>query len=281
MGKIIIRSKVEKESPYEIPGLNQKVYSLEELVYTYYQNLYRLEESVMDRRLPSWLDRQGKRELAEELIRQIDAAEGSGDLEIFIGTVLEGISYYTPEEIRQAKEQLARWSHADPNIRQKEKWDYSLAEGRIQEAINGYENLVEKLSMTGHNTLLAALYHNLGVAYGRMFVFDKAAEMFAEAFQLSGDRDSKELYMLSLRMYHSKESYVNLIASEKLGEEAAVALEEKLLAVLQRESESENRMYFENIKRQKQLGNQEMYATAMQEFIRDFKNEWRNGYGDF
>lgn len=281
MGKIIIRSRAEKGSPYEIPGLHLKVYSPEELVYAYYQNLYRLEESVIDRKLLSWLDRQGKRELAEKLERQMDTADGSGDLEIFIGTTLEGILYYTPEEIRQAKERLAKWGQGDPNIRQKEKWDYSLAEGRIQEAVNGYENLVEKLSMTGHNALLAAVYHNLGVAYGRLFVFEKAAEMFGEAWKLSGDMDSKELYMLSLRMCHSKESYVNLIASEKLGEEAAVALEEKLLQVLQQEGESKNRMYFENIKKQKQLGNQEMYATAMRELISDFKNEWRNGYGDF
>ncbi len=284
MGKIIVRKKRENDSPYEIPGLAWNVYSPEELVYSYYQNLYLIEKSVMDRRLPDWLRSQGETRLAKQLETQLNKPEADWNMEAFVGLVLEGIPYYTQEEIDRAKAVMAEWSQADPYMRRKERLDFFLGERRLYEAVNGYETLLEDMEAADYAdqaSFQAAVWHNLGVAYGRLFLFDQAAEAFGKAWKLSAAGDSKELYMLSLRMSLPKKDYVNRIAEERLGEEEAMDLEEKLLKLLKKEEQSEKRLSFEAMKQQKELGNQAFYESSLKKMVSSFRNRWRNGNGDF
>lgn len=278
MGRIVVRRKTERKSGYEIPGLKLKVYTPEELVYAYYQNLPRLEPQIMDEELLSWLSDCGRAALSERLAQYISG--GTEKLASFVATVLLGISFYTDEEIRAAETSLREWSQADPYVRKKEKLDYLFEDGRIREAIEGYDEMIQ-----GSDSLsaefLAAVYHNRGVAYAKLFLFEEAAPSFRRAWELSGASDSKELYMLSLRMSLTKESYVNRIAEEELGEEKAVELEERLLMLLKEEENCQNRNRLSEARRQKELGNQAAYEESLHTLVRDLKQTWRNRYGDF
>lgn len=278
MGRIVVRRKTEIKKAYEIPGLKMKVYTPEELVYVCYQNLPRLESQIMDEELLSWLKDCGREALSERLVQSISrGAEGLTD---FVITLFSGIPFYKREEIQEAKEALLDWNQTDPNMRKKEKLGYLFESGRVQEAMDGYDELIRE-SNTLSDEFLAAIYHNRGVVYARLFLFEEASLSFQRAWELSGASDSKELYMLSLRMSLSKESYVNRIAEEGLGEEKAVELEEKLLELLKREESSENRSRLTRIKKQKEVGNQAYYEEELHTLVEDLKQSWRKCYGDF
>lgn len=278
MGRIVVRRKTEIKKAYEIPGLKMKVYTPEELVYVCYQNLPRLEPQIMDEELLSWLRDCGRGALSERLAQSI--SRGSEGLTDFVITLFSGIPFYDKEEIQTAKEALLEWNQADPNMRKKEKLDYLFESGRVREAMDGYDELIrEGDALSGE--FLAAVYHNRGAAYAKMFLFEEAASSFQRAWELSGAPDSKELYMLSLRMSLPKESYVNRIAEEGLGEEMAVELEEKLLELLKREESSENRHRLTQLKKQKEVGNQAHYEEELHALAEDLKQTWRKRYGDF
>lgn len=278
MGRIVVRRKTEVKKAYEIPGLKMKVFTPEELVYVCYQNLPRLEPQIMNEEMLSWLKDCGRETLSERLAQS--AAKGAEGLAGFVITLFSGISFYSEKEIQEAKEALLEWNQADPNMRKKEKLDYLFESGRVQEAMDGYDELIRERD-TLSDGFLAAVYHNRGVACARLFLFEEAALSFQRAWELSGAPDSKEHYMLSLRMSLPKESYVNRIAEEGLGEEKAVELEEKLLELLKREVGSENRHRLIKLKKQKEIGNQAYYEEELHALAEDLKQTWRKRYGDF
>ena len=278
MGRIVVRRKTEIKKAYEIPGLKVKVYTPEELVYAYYQNLPRLEPQIMNEEILSWLRDCGREELSNRLAQVIGrGAEGLTD---FVTALFSGISFYNEKEIQEAREALLEWNQADPNMRKKEKLDYLFESGRVREAMDGYEELIRKGASLS-DEFLADVYHNQGVAYARLFLFEEAAASFQKAWELSGAPYSKELYMLSLRMSLPKESYVNRITEEELGEEKAVELEEKLLEFLKGEADSEYRRQLTKLKKQKKVGNQAYYEEGLHALTEDLKQSWRKHYGDF
>ena len=278
MGRIVVRRKTEIKKAYEIPGLKIKVYTPEELVYAYYQNLPRLEPQIMNEEILFWLKDCGREKLSERLVQS--AKKGADGLTEFVITLFSGIPFYNKEEIQGAKEALLEWNQADPNIRKKEKLDYLFETGRVREAMDGYDALIREGDSLS-DEFLAAVYHNRGVAYAKLFLFEEAAPSFQRAWELSGSPDSKELYMLSLRMSLPKESYVNRIAEEGLGEEKAVELEEKLLQLLKRETDSKNRSQLTKLRKQKEVGNQAYYEEGLHALVEDLKQTWRKHYGDF
>ena len=278
MGRIVVRRKTEVKKAYESPGLKMKVYTPEELVYAYYRNLPRLEPQIMNEEILSWLKECGREKLSEQLAQS--AAKGADGLTEFVITLFSGIPFYNKEEIQEAKEALLEWNQADPHVRKKEKLDYLFESGRVREAIDGYDELIRE-GDTLSEEFLAAIYHNRGTAYARMFLFEEAAPSFQRAWELSGAADSKEHYMLSLRMSLSKESYVNRIAEERLDEEKAVELEEKLLEFLKKEESSESRSRLTKLKKQKKVGNPAYYEEELHALAEDLKQTWRKRYGDF
>lgn len=270
--------KNRDKNAYEIPGLKLKVYTPEELVYAYYQNLPQLEPEIMDEDLLSWLKEGGREELAQRLAQIIK--KGPEHLDDFVAQLLLEISFYSEEEVREVKKALSDWNQADPYVRKKEKLDYLFEVGRVREAMEGYEEMIRQGDALSEE-FLAKVYHNQGVAFARLFFFEQASVSLKKAWELSGSPDSKELYMLALRMSLPKESYVNRIGEEKLGEEQAVELEEKLLELLKEEAHSENRRRLSESRRQKELGNSAYYEESLHALVEDLKQTWRNRYGDF
>ncbi len=278
MGRIVVRKKTEIKSAYEIPGLKLKVYTPEELVYAYYQNLPRLEPEIMDEKLLSWLRECGREALSRQLAEYME--KGQESFVDFMCQLFRQISFYSEEEIREVHKALIDWNQADPYMRKKEKLDYLFETGRIREAMDGYEEII-KAEKELSKEFLASVYHNQGTAYARLFLFEQAADSLKKAWEISDSPDSKELYMLALRMSLRKESYVNRIEEEGLGEEQAVELEEKLLELLKKEEQSENRRRLSEARRQKELGNSAYYEELLHALTEDLKKTWRNRYGDF
>lgn len=277
MGRIIVRKRIEEKQPYVVPGLGIKVYSPEELVYVYYHNLPQLGMEIVDSNLLSWLEANGRKQLAGSLLQFLGREDNV--LADFIAAVFSGIRFYTEDEVKTAYNFLREWIHADPMLRKKEKMDYLMDRGKIREAIDGYEELAGKEELA--DSLLGAVYHNLGVAYGKLFLFEDAAGYFKRAWQILGTPDSKDAYMFSLRMSLPKESYVNRIVEEGLGEEGAVLLEEKILEMLKDEEKSDMQTRLDEIKKEKQMGNNTYFRTAVKAYVDDRKHAWRKQYGDF
>ena len=94
---ILAKGKIAKK-PYELSYLGQNIYSIEELCYVIYHNIYGINEEFFQISLAKWMKEElGLKELAEKLEAMIVGEHGLKDLVV---TTLCGCDYYNEEEIR-------------------------------------------------------------------------------------------------------------------------------------------------------------------------------------
>ena len=87
--------------PYYISNMAVNIYSMEELSYYIYNNIYLIGTDLFDTGLIDFIDRElGEKELAEEL--EFLSSQNAGLAEMVI-TVLRHVDYYSEEEISELR----------------------------------------------------------------------------------------------------------------------------------------------------------------------------------
>jgi tetratricopeptide (TPR) repeat protein len=208
-GLILCRSEIA-EKPYYVGTGDIYLYSVEELCYYIYNNIYLLPADFFNERLVCFIDEQLKeKQLAKELSSLIAAKAGIGDAVL---TILMYVDYYTQEEIRALREVIGMLDSMPPCERLKAGGDSFLAAGRYFSALEKYSgSLVAADKEHAGDDFVAKIYHNEGVVYGRLLLYHQAAECFEKAYKLGGYEESKKQYYIALRL---------------AGEECAEVLEE-------------------------------------------------------
>ena len=181
MGKIILCRGKKADTPLTVLQTGVKLYTAEELCYYIYNNIYLIGQDFIDDNLISFLDETGEKELAER-VRKLKETGGSL-AQIFV-IILKTIDYYSVAEIEQLKGILNTLGKQSVCERLKARGDGYLNAGYYFAAVRCYESIIKDYK---GKDLLAAdyakVYHNLGTAYARMFMYDKAVIYYDEAYR--------------------------------------------------------------------------------------------------
>ena len=165
----------------EEPGV--QIYSLEELCYYIYNNIYILTNAFLDEKLIAFIRTEIKEPLLADKLEQLKC-ENAGLAEAVV-TILKYVDYYDTAEIEQVKDLLAMLDTQNVYERMKMRADRFLEKGCYYSAISNYDKIVNgerDINLSG--LFYAKVYHNLGTAYARMFFFEKAAKYFEEAYKI-------------------------------------------------------------------------------------------------
>ena len=190
MGKIILCRGQRTDKPYVTPQTDIKLYSAEELCYYIYNNIYLIGQDLIDDNLIEFLQAVGEGELAARVKK---LKESGASLAQILVTILKSIDYYSVAEIEQLKEILNTLGKQSVCERLKARGDGYLNAKFYFAAISCYESIIKDYK---GKDLLAAdyakVYHNLGTAYARMFMYEKAVEYYDEAYRLGQHEESKK-----------------------------------------------------------------------------------------
>ena len=97
MGAVIICRKELAETPYYIESMGIRIYSMEELAYFLYENIYLVDKKMLGTRLWEWLRTEMQNpELADRLQK---GAEAGGSLQNMVLTILRSVEFYSQEEL--------------------------------------------------------------------------------------------------------------------------------------------------------------------------------------
>lgn len=193
---ILCRGTVAKE-PYEMPFTGVKVYSLEELCYYIYNNIYSVTEEVFGPSLVKWLREQtDNAELAKKLDVMIQAGE---TMKNYVVTLLCGCDYYKEDEIRHMIRILDEIANLPLYKKKKIKADNYLRAGLYGKSLAEYRKLLHgsfavNFTMEEYGDIL----HNQGIARFYTSSFEEAGRDFKEAFVRNNQRDSLEHYIWTL-----------------------------------------------------------------------------------
>ena len=129
--------------PYYIENISTNIYSIEELCFYFYHNIYLLDSTILNEELCFWIrDQLGLKKLAENLYKHLDDDEMKvGD---FILPVFKEISYLSLEEFRRLNQQIRQLANEPEVLRQKRKGDYLMEHGKYVNAIKVYQRALRR-----------------------------------------------------------------------------------------------------------------------------------------
>ena len=180
MSKVILCSGPFANKPYLIKMTGRHIYSLEELCYTLYENVYVISNEDFDETLCMWLDTElDEKKLAKRLYQLISQ---ESPVEDKIALILGASDYYTENECKNTIYLLKQMGECSPVEKWKLKGDSYLEHGSFAQAAEEYEQLLRsEKEGTMRKADYAKIMHNLAIAHLYVGSFEQAAAEFQKA----------------------------------------------------------------------------------------------------
>lgn len=227
MGAYILCQTKKAEKPYFIENISTNIYSIEELCYYLYNNLYLVDHTIINEGLCKWLeDELGMETLAAKLRPHMGKFSSAEDI---LYPVFKEINYLTYEELRSLNGRLVKMDSEPLVVREKQKGDALVENGMYVGAIHVYEKLLDSPELKyGESGLKERVYHNLGCVHSYLFQMEKALEYFEKAYILSGSKSSLKIYLLAYRSVRTPLEYDNKLKELSVGEDLKREIEDTL-----------------------------------------------------
>ena len=203
MGGYILCQIKRASMPYYIENISTNIYSIEELCYYFYHNIYLLDETILNEHLCDWIRKElGLERLYRRLYKILEDEQGTSE---FILAVFKEINYLSHQEFKKLIENLNLIQQQPAVLREKKKGDYLLENKMYVNALRIYDNALRKRDKEGLGEQFnGGIYHNMGCAYMYLFQFEEAAECFLKAYGLLGTRQALKHYLTACCMMDEK-----------------------------------------------------------------------------
>ena len=225
-GYILCQTK-KAQRPYFIENISMNIYSIEELCYYLYHNLYLADHTVFNEELCNWL--RDELELVHLAAKLKQNLERNVSVEEMIYPVFKEINYLTYEELRTLNAKLSKMDAEAPVVREKKKGDALVENGMLVSAIHVYEKLLKKEGLEqGQAGLTAQIYHNLGCACSYLFQMEKAVECFWHAHQLDETEQSLITYLLAYKSIRTPIEYESRLTALNVSDQVKETVQQAL-----------------------------------------------------
>lgn len=272
------------QTPYLVPGLELRVYCLEELCYCIRENAFLIDTSLMNDGLVNWLGREcGLSELAGELSAMVHKR---GSLSAFVTRLMEYAGLYDSRTVGEMEQVLKKGAGLSAIEKRKSQVDCLTEKKRYAAAVKGYEGLLaswKELSEEGKELpavkVLAGILHNQGAAYVGLMLYGRASECFLEAYRTSENEEELFSYLAAKRMELSQEEYISFAAGLKGSGKEVLRLEKELERI---ERGFQEEPEFLRLQERKQLKeeNGKRYREDSIHLLEALKNNYINSTGE-
>lgn len=264
---ILCRTK-KAQSPLVLGQTGIKIYTLEELCYYIYNNIYLIGKEFINEGLIAFIANETKEPALADRLQYLMTNQ-AGLAEMLV-TILKYVDYYAIGEIEEIREILKTLNSQNVQERIKSRGDSYLKNQNFYRAIECYQQIIrEKTDPTLSGLFYAAVNHNLGVAFGRMFLYKEAAEAFQAAYKIGQHEESYKCYMAALRLMAGE----NIIENEDASEEEYV-LKREIETLMDNARYSDEYRLLSEIEDLKEKGRLSEYYSALD----DIMKRWRKDY---
>lgn len=262
--------------PYYIEGLGINIYSMEELCYFIAGNVFLLDDSFMNEELCTWIEKQmSAYKLAENLRNIMHAGRR---LSVFVDLILEDTCYYSKPEIDNIVFTLEQLEQKTGFECSKMRADQLMEKEKYLAAIYAYRKLLDSREAKETDALLRGnVWHNLGTAYARLFLFEEAAACYEKAYELNQTYESVREALLCSCYMEDEENLKQKCAQYFVDENTIEALKEE------REQAGDNpriREFDERLEHIRSMladGQKVQAKDALNDIIFNWKEEYRRG----
>ncbi len=259
-------------TPYTIKKTHIHVFCVEELCFYIRENAYFIDDDFFDQDMFLWLEEEcGLSSIAKKLRNKYRTDKSSESL---VRILFEETFYADMEQLNQTLAILKNNQKMSQQEKLKLQGDFFLKNEKYTLALDCYEDLVKLMTGRKDKKLLAAAYHNLGVIYARLFMFESAGEYFRKAYDTSGDKSYMVDYLASIRCAYSDDKYLKKLNIIDGAYDYSSALEEKVDAINKAYENSDEYTAVKNIIKLKNDKAAD-YKEKADSFVEGIKEEYR------
>ena len=261
------------QNPFFIEKIGKNVYCIEELCYCIVQNAFLLDDDFFSQELFGWIDNECSLSRLSDDLRTMYARKCS--IAAIAGTILDYVGYNTKKEVDRTEEILRENAGMDVYDKKLQRADFLMKNGRFNMAFAEYNFLLGN-TPDMDSLIRAHIEHNEGVMYAKLFLFDRAAEMFLKAYEDGGNKESYIQYLSAVRMNLSNKEYISFIADNDEAYASSMEVEKRMkLAEEEFEASSENNI-ISALSVYRDEGKSREYYDQISRITDDMKNRYRD-----
>lgn len=272
MGELILCNQMLAAMPYYLDHASLNVYSLEELSYYIEHNCYLLDADFMSEELCFWVEQELGLKKAAETLRGICQKEGT--LSEFVEYLLVLSGYCKQESIRKIVETLREMEHKTEFECCKIRADRYMENRQYVKGIKEYRRMLQMEETTEYPLLTGNVWHNLGTAYARLFLFPDAAACLKQAYQLNQNPKSLQASLYAYRCMHDEENFLKAAWENCIDEEERAVLCSRLTEVSRMDKIQEFETKLEDMALSLTQA-ENLQETAIYGILDEWKNEYR------
>ncbi len=282
MSNYILCQVKRAELPYYIENISTNIYSIEELCFYFYHNLYLLDDTIINEKLCVWIrDELGLKKLAQKLQTLLAGEWKLGDFTLL---VFKEINYLNIDELRKFNQQLMKMAAEPALLREKLKGDCLMGHGKTINAIRVYQNVLkergrEREEKAGESDRLGsqfvgAVYHNMGCAYAKLFQMEDALRCFEKSYESMRTAYSIKSYLCVVYLEHGTAAFAKKAMELGVDEQKMYEVLEEIARSSETMLQSREGQIYAQALEAKQQGNMGLYHEILDEMIRDLKKEY-------
>ena len=274
MGKLIQCSSPLALTPYHFRLTDTNVYSMEEVCYYIWHNIYMIQEEVFDREFVMWIEKElHMEETSHKLACLIQDHKNLKDIVV---TICCSCDYYDEEEINALIHLMDEIEQMPAYARKKHKGDTYLACHSYEKALEEYEKVFESDEILhAEKEAYGSIFHNMGVAYSNLAEFRKAAEYFLKAYEQNKKDASLSQGLFALRLSKDVEGYKKALVDFDVSPEKQLQWEKEYTQVISQSSQCREALKIEKLRNVMKSGNVAEYYDKVHKYVLDWKNEYR------
>ena len=189
MGELLYCHEPIAALPYYVEGVGINIYSMEELCYYIAGNTYLLDTSFMNEELCTWIEKQMQVYKLAEQLREITRTDGK--LSEYVQAILIYTGYHSMKEMQEIVLVIRQMEEKSDFECNKIRADRLMEKEKYLSSIYEYKRLLDSEDAKKENAfLVGSIWHNLGTAYARLFLFEEAIECYDRAYSLNQTEES-------------------------------------------------------------------------------------------
>lgn len=196
MGGLILCKK-KAEIPLYIELSNINIYSMEELCYYLYHNIYAINKSFFNETLFDFLKHMEETALIQRL--NTDILSGKKYISL-VWTILSSVDYYSSAEKQMIHEELMEIMKRTPAENRKIRADILREKKKYGQALEEYYAVIENKTLKASEKNIADAWNNIGVIKAQGFFYVEAVCCFDKAISFQEQKEYRSNLICALIM---------------------------------------------------------------------------------
>ncbi len=277
MSYILCRTK-PADTPFYIENISTNIYSIEELCFYLYNNLYLVDETILNGKLCDWLQNVlGLTALSKKVRSLLEQKAPVGQI---LMPIFKEIYYLSHEEMRIFNAKLEQYGAQPERIRMKMKADYLYGNEKYRNALNIYKASLKlpEDDETG-SQFKGSVYYNMGCAYARLFEFSEARECFKTAYEFLHTNRVLTGYLTAVCLADGEDQMMKTAESLGVDQDTVLQIWSQLEDARESFEESAIAARFQKLKDRMENGDRRGYETGMKDYLKELTDTYHKNTG--